>query len=463
MGTSQHHAAFEDLGNVVHTSGTQAYDDKRQIWNAMIDRHPAAIVSCTSVQDVQRAVTWAVSHDMPVSVRGGGHNIAGSAVADGAVMIDLSGMQGVEIDPVSRRAQVQGGATWALVDRAAQQYGLAAVGGIISETGVGGLTLGGGIGWLARRHGLSIDNLICAEVVLADGRVVPAAEQENADLFWAIRGGGGNFGVVTSFTFQLHEIGPDICFGPTVFALEDAACVLSAYAENAQKLTRAACVWANLMTAPGAPFLPEELHGKKVLTLMQFHASGDSVQALEDLRPLYGGAAPVGSAFATRPFVEAQSFLDPFYSFGARNYWRTHNHAAITPDLIETLLDLAPDLPTPESELLICQLGGAIGDVGTEATSFAHRQVPFVSTPGARWQNPSDDERVIHWLKMASDRIAEHAEAGAYANFVAETEGTEAGNYGPNLARLGAIKHRYDPGNVFCANQNIVPVPPGSN
>jgi FAD/FMN-containing dehydrogenase len=451
---------FDVLGNTAHLKGTLAYEDKRQVWNAMIDRHPAVVVTCSSAEQVQNAVRLAADRGLAVSVRGGGHNIAGTAVADEAMMIDLSGLQNVDIDPGARLARVEGGATWAMVDAAAQHHSLAAAGGIVSETGVGGLTLGGGIGWLARQHGLSIDNLLSAEVVLADGRLVVASEDENPDLFWALRGGGGNFGIVTAFSFRLHDIGPNVCFGPTVFALEDAARVLMAYAEMAEDLPREACVWANLMTAPAAPFLPDVWHGRKVLTLMQFHASSTLDDAQADLLPLYGGANPIGSAFDRRLFVEAQSFLDPAYAFGARNYWRTHNHRRLTPGLIETLVDLAPDLPTPDSELLICQLGGAVGDVDEDATAFAHRNVPFVSTPGVRWQNAADDHRVIGWLKMASDRIAEHADAGAYSNFVAETADTATGNYGANLSRLSAIKHRYDPGNRFRVNQNILPVLP---
>ncbi len=448
------------LGPVVHMPESQGFEQKREVWNAMIDRHPAVVVSCETVNQVKQAVTLAAENKVAVSVRGGGHNIAGSAVTYDAVMLDLSSMHAINVDPEARIAKVQGGATWAHVDKATQQFGLAAPGGIVSETGVGGLTLGGGIGWLARRHGLSIDNLIAAQVVVPDGKLVKASSNENTDLFWAIRGGGGNFGVVTEFTFKLHKVGPDVCFGPTFFALKDAQDVLMAYAKNAEDLPRDACVWANLMTAPPVPALPEKWQGQKVLTLMQFHANGDLERALEDVRPLYGGAEPLGSAFAKRPFVDAQSFLDPSYAFGARNYWRTHNHRGITPGLISTLLELAPDLPTPESELLICQIGGAVRDVPADATAFAHRQIPFISTPGVRWHDSAADQRMIAWLRKASGRIAEHSDAGTYSNFVAEMRDTAVLNYGSNRTRLAEIKHQYDPQNIFRVNQNIEPVPP---
>lgn len=448
-----------ELDGIACARNTPAYDRARQVWNATIDRSPLAVVTPANAHDVQRAVRQASASGCAVSVRGGGHNIAGSAVGDGALMIDLSAMTGVRIDPERRVAVVQGGATWSDVDRAAQIHGLSVPGGIVSTTGVGGLTLGGGIGWQSRKHGLSVDTLLSAEVVLASGDKITASPSCHPDLFWALRGGGGNFGVVTEFTFCLHAIGPDVSFGPTFFDLRDAEQVLGAYAQKAGALPRAACVWANLMTAPPVPVLPEKWHGQKVLTLMQFHA-GPIEQARADLEPLYGGVEPLGSAFMTRAFVEAQSFLDPAYEFGARNYWRTHNLRAVTPALISTLVALASDLPSPESELLICQLGGAVRDVPRDATAFAHRDAMFLMTPGVRWQDPRDDRRMMDWLSNASDRIAVHAMPGTYSNFVAEPGDNASENYGRNLERLGKIKHVYDPDNLFRVNQNITPTPP---
>lgn len=437
------------------TAGMPDYDVARQVWNAMIDRRPEAIAPCRAVEEVAAAVDLAKARGLPVSIKGGGHNIAGTAVADAALTIDLAPMRAVVIDPQQRTASVEGGTTWAEFDAAAQRHGLAAPGGVVSSTGVAGLTLGGGFGWLARKHGLAVDNLIAVQIVLASGETVIASAESHPDLFWAIRGGGGNFGVATRFTFRLHSVGPTVLFGPTFFSLHDAGEVLSCYARRAQDLPNDACVWANLTTAPPVPVLPEAIHGTKVLVLMQFHSdTGDGRDALAQL---YGGARALGSGLMPRPFTEAQSFLNPAYEPGARNYWRTHNHAALSPELIKKMLDLAPDLPTPESEILITQLGGAVADIPADATAFPHRQVPFMSTPGVRWHESADDDRVIGWLKTASDRIAEHAEPGGYVNFIAETEGGAQQAYGTNLSRLISIKQRYDPENLFRSNQNIKP------
>lgn len=449
----------DKLEDIAFARGATVFEQSRQVWNAAVDRYPLVVVAAAKTEDVQRAIKQAQTNGLAVSVRGGGHNIAGSAVGDGALMIDLSAMNNVHVDPDQRVAHVQGGATWADLDAAAQAHGYSVPGGIVSSTGVGGLTLGGGIGWQSRKHGLSIDSLMSAEIVLPSGDIVTASPSEHAELFWALRGGGGNFGVVTKFVFRLHATPSDIGFGPTFFALKDAERVLTAYAKEAGDLPREACVWANLTTAPPVPALPEEWRGRKVLTLMQYH-SGPFEKARNDLALLYGEAIPVGDAFAVRPFVEAQGFLDQAYAFGARNYWRTHNHTKLTPALIATLVELAPTLPTPESELLICQLGGAVGDVSPDATAFAHRGAMFLSTPGVRWRDAAEDQQMISWLSDASDRIARHAVPGAYSNFVAETSGTASDNYGGNLERLRAIKRQYDPSNMFRMNQNIAPTPP---
>lgn len=435
--------------------GAVEYDESRDVWNAAIDRRPAYVVRCQEVEDVQAALALASAQGLPVCVRGGGHNIAGSAVAEGAAMLDLTPMDRVTVDPAARTARVGGGATFAKLDAKTQAHGLAVPGGVVSTTGVGGLTLGGGIGWLARRHGLTVDSLVSADVVLADGRCVTASATSHPDLFWGLRGGGGNFGVVSCLEFKLHAVGPETCFGPTFFALEEAETVLAAYAKHAPALSPDACVWANLMTAPPAPVLPDHWHGRKVLTLMQFHA-GAPETAQADLAPLYGGVTPLGSGFAPRPFVEAQSFLDGTYAFGARNYWRSHNHLALTPGMISDLVSLAQDLPTPDSELLICQLGGAVQDTPADATAFAHRDVQFMSTPGVRWTDPDKDLHMIGWLRAASERIAEHAVPGAYVNFIAE-DGSAQKAFAQNLARLREIKGRYDPANMFRSNQNIQP------
>ena len=433
------------------------FDEARKIWNAMIDRKPAAICRCHSTIEVQQVLLTALASGLAVTIKGGGHNIAGTAIADDALMLDLSPMKTIEVDVQNRLALVDGGVTWAEFDAAAQAHGLATPGGVVSSTGVAGLTLGGGFGWLARKYGLAVDNLLFAEVVLANGHIVTASQSEHPDLFWALRGGGGNFGVVTRFGFRLHKIGPDVLFGPTFFALEDAERVLSAYSLVAPQLPREMCVWANLMTAPTTPALPPAMHGTKVLTLMQFVGGNKYSSAATHLEQLYGGATPIGSGLAVRPYLQAQRFLDETYEHGARNYWRAHNHTAISTDLITTLVELASELPTPGSELLINHLGGAVSDVPTTETAFPHRQIPFMCTPGLRWTDPSKDDALIDWLHRSSERISAHSVPGKYVNFITETDNEAAHAYVGNLEKLVTVKRQYDPENVFASNQNIIP------
>lgn len=432
------------------------YDAVRAIWNGMIDRRPAMIARCTGTADVIEAVAFARTHELPVAVRGGGHNVAGSSVCDGGLMIDLSPMRGVHVDPGRRTARVQGGATLGDLDHESQAFGLATPGGVVSTTGIAGLTLGGGFGWLSRKHGLAADNLLSVDVVTADGRLVTASADENADLFWGVRGGGGNFGIVTSFEFRLHEVGPEVLFGPTVYRLEDAADVLRHYADFAANAPRACCVWADLLTAPPLPFLPERDHGTKVLSLMQCYV-GDLRTGEEVLAALRSYGAPIGDAVGPTPYAVAQSMLDPMYAKGARNYWKVHNFTDLPGPAIDVLIEMASILPTAQSDILIAQVGGAITDVAPEATVYPHRGSAFVVTPGARWEDPEDDGRCLEWLKRGSEALAEHASGGAYVNFITEAEGRERDAFGSNYDRLVELKNIYDPGNVFRLNQNIRP------
>lgn len=432
------------------------YDDARSIWNAMIDRRPALVVRCAGVGDVVAAVNFARDQGLEVAVRGGGHNVAGTAVTDGGVMIDLSVMNAVEVDPKSRTARVEGGALLADLDRATQAFGLATPGGVVSTTGVGGLTLGGGFGWLARKHGLTIDNLLAAEVVTASGAVLTASAHEHPDLFWGLRGGAGNFGVVTSFVFQLHEVGPEVLFGPTVYRLEDAHEVLAHYREFALAAPPACCVWADLLTAPPLPFLPEQYHGTKALLLMQCFA-GDLREGERVLAPLRGFGHAIGDAVAPTPYVEAQSRLDAVYPKGARNYWKTHNFSDLTGPVIGGLIEMAAGLPTPQSDILISQVGGAINDVAPEATAYPHRDAEFVLCPGARWTDPADDARCVAWVRDGMDRLAAHSCGGAYVNFITEADGGQRAAFGSNYDRLVELKTGYDPDNLFRHNQNVRP------
>jgi len=445
-----------DLGAAALRPGDPGYDDARGVWNAMIDERPAAIVPCRTAGEAAAAVRAAAGAGAAISVKGGGHNVAGTAVRDGAVTIDLSAMRAVTVDPDRRIARAGGGATLADVDRATQAHGLAVPLGVVSETGIGGLALGGGFGWLSRLHGLAADNLVAADVVLADGSTVRASADTEPDLFWALRGGGGNFGVVTAFEFRLHPVGPEVLFGPTVHRLEDAADALRAYAGFMATAPRACGVWADLATAPPAPFLPEAVHGTPVLILMQAWAGPiDEGEAV--LAPLRRFGTPVGDAVAPRAYVEAQSFLDAAYARGARNYWSAQNHAALGDGLIDDLLGMARTLPTPESDILICGLGGAIDDVAPDATAYPHRGTKFMTTPGARWRDAADDAAMTAWVRDGAARLAAHAEPGAYVNFIAERDGRSTDAYGGNQTRLAALKARYDPKNRFRINQNVAP------
>lgn len=435
--------------------GDTGYEAALQVWNAMVERRPALIVRPAHAADVAVAVRHAQELGLGLAVRGGGHNVAGLGTGDGMV-IDLSLLRSVSIDPNNRLARVGGGALWRNVDHESQCHGLATPGGIISSTGVGGLTLGGGIGWLARRHGLTCDNLIEAEVVCADGQVRSASAHEHPDLFWGLRGGGGNFGVVTAFTFGLHDVGPEVFFGPTFYALDDAAAVLRAYRDFAADAPRDCCVWVDLLAAPPLPFLPEETHGTAVVSVLQMYV-GNAAEGERALAPLHSAAKPLGDGRKRRPYVEAQSLFDEAYAPGKRNYWTSHNVEELTDAAIHDLVQAATTLPTLMSDILLSQLGGAIDDPSPDAAAYPHRGAAFAITPGARWDEPANDSRCIEWARACHGVLARHARGTAYANFIGDPSGAEALGYGEHLARLRQIKRRYDPNNVFRRNQNICP------
>ncbi len=434
----------------------QGYDEARAIWNALIDKRPTVILEAAGVVDVIAAVRFAHASGLPISVRGGGHNVAGTALADEGMMIDLSSMRAIHVDPVQRTARVQGGATLYDLDHETSAFGLATPGGVVSSTGVAGLTLGGGFGWLARLHGLAADNLLAVDLVTAEGELITASEDSHPDLFWGLRGGGGNFGIATSFLFRLHELPDPILFGPTVFRLEDAADVLRHYRAFAEDAPRACCVWADLMTAPSLPFIEARYHGTKVLTLMQCYA-GDSAKGEAVLAPLRDSGQAIGHAVGPMRYADAQQILDQTYEKGLRNYWKSSNFKRLPDVTIDKLVSMAATMPTPETDMLICQLGGAIADVAPDATAFPHRDAGVVVTPGARWQSPADDARCLAWIEEIGASLDEDADGGAYVNFIAEREGRSDVAYGSNLMRLQELKQRYDPMNLFRQNQNIRP------
>ena len=434
-----------------------SYEEARQIWNGMIDRRPALIAACSGPADVMAAVRFASSQGLLTSVRGGGHNIAGSALCEGGLMIDLSRMRAVQVDPAARIARVQGGALLGDVDHECQAHGLAVPTGINSTTGIGGLALGGGYGWLSRAHGHTVDNIIAADIVTADGVMRRASETENPDLFWAIRGGGGNFGAVTCFDFRLHPVGPVVMSGPVVHPLEKAAAVLSAYRDIARALPDEATCWFVLRQAPPLPFLGAEHHGRPVLILVMAYAGplGDGERALA---PLRGIGTPIGDGVGPHPYAGWQAAFDPLLAPGARNYWKSHDYAELGDGLIEMMVDAASRLPTGECEIFTAQLGGAAGRVDPAAMAYAHRATRYTMNIHGRWRSPADDERCRAWVRGLYEKAATGAEGSVYINFVPEPgEVRSKGAFGENEARLRKIKARVDPANLFRANVQVEP------
>ena len=433
------------------------YDEVRAIWNGMIDRRPAVIARCTSADDVVQAVNFARENNLLTSVRGGGHNIAGSAVCDDGLMIDLSPMKEIEIDPDARRATVEPGCTLGDFDAAAQAHGLATPLGINSTTGVAGLTLGGGFGWLSRKYGMTIDNLLSAEVVTADGNRVRASETENEDLFWGLRGGGGNFGIVTKFEYQLHPVGPEVLSGLIVYPFDQAKSVLTQFARFTETMPEELNVWMVTRKAPPLPFLPEEVHGKEVVVLALCYA-GDPAEGERLIEPLREFGTPVGEHIGVQPYAAWQQAFDPLLTPGARNYWKSHNFSQIDEGLIDAIIEYAGELPSPHCEIFIGTIGGETGRVAPEATAYSSRDANYVMNVHGRWESADEDEDCISWAREFFDRSQPFASGGAYINFLTQDESDRIESaYGPTYERLRELKTKYDPTNLFRTNQNIQP------
>ncbi|WP_426197297.1 FAD-binding oxidoreductase [Massilia sp. DWR3-1-1] len=439
------------------TPADAAYDSARQLWNAMIDKRPALIVRCAGAADVLAAVGHARKQGLPLAVRGGGHNIAGSALCDNGLVIDLSAMRAVRIDAARRRAVVEGGATLHDFDHEAQSFGLATPLGINSTTGVAGLTLGGGFGWLSRKYGMTIDNLVAADIVTADGSRLHIDASHEPDLFWAIRGGGGNFGVVSHFEFELHPVGPQVSAGMIVFPLDEARQVLGRYRDMVDTMGDDLSVWGVLRHAPPLPFLPNDWHGKQVLALVLFSLlPADALQdAIAQVRSF---GSPVGEHVGALPYVSWQQAFDPLLAPGERNYWKSHNFDRLADPAIDVIVDYAGKLPGPECEIFLGLLGGAASRPAPTATAYPSRAARWAMNVHTRWQEPAQDSACIGWAREFFARAAPFAASGVYVNFLTADEPdriTEA--YGPNYARLRAIKAQVDPHNLFRSNQNIAP------
>lgn len=441
----------------VAVAGSDDYEQARTVWNAMIDRHPAVVVRCAGAADVMRAIRFARDNDLVLSVRGGGHNIAGNAVCDGGLEIDLSLMKSVRIDPARRIARVEPGATLGDFDREAQAFGLATPLGINSTTGVAGLTLGGGFGWLSRGLGLTIDNLLSADVVTASGELVTASESENADLFWGLRGGGGNFGVVTSFEFKLHPVGPMVLAGLVIHPLDAAPDVLRFKAEFTANAPDELVCWFVLRQAPPLPFLPPEWHGKEILALALCY-NGDLAEGERIARPLREFGHPIADIVQPMPYTAWQTVLDPLLTPGARNYWKSHDFAGLSDGLVQVLVDHARRIPDPQTEIACAQLGGAVSRVPRAATAYNHRDGQYVMNVHGRWADPAKDEACIGWARSLWQAAAPFATGSVYVNFLTQEEGSRVRDaYGENYERLVQLKNKYDPKNVFGVNQNIKP------
>ncbi|PZQ47536.1 MAG: FAD-linked oxidase [Rhodovulum sulfidophilum] len=454
-------AAIADLrravAGAVALPGEPGYDEARTLWNAMVDRRPALVVRAASAEDVVAALAFARAHDLLLGVRSGGHQIAGLAVADGAMLLDLSPLRAVTVDAGRRVARVEPGATLGEIDAATQAHGLALPTGINSTTGIAGLTLGGGFGWISRRYGLTIDNLRAAELVTADGARLRASAEENPDLFWAIRGGGGNFGVVTAFEFDLHPVGPEVTAGLIVHPFD--AGLLRDFDRLARAAPDGLTIWTVMRQAPPLPFLPEDWHGRAVLVLavcyIEPSPEGDAV-----LAELRGLGAPIADVVGPTPFTGWQAAFDPLLTPGARNYWKSHDVGAISDGMIAAIDQAIRALPGPQCEIFFGTVGGAANRVAPEATAFPQRAAHYAMNVHTRWDDPAEDAACVAWARALYEAAAPHALGSVYVNFIPDDEAGRLGEaYGGNLERLARIKARYDPENRFRLNHNIAPAP----
>jgi len=432
------------------------YDTARAVRNAMIDRRPIVVVQAANAGDVLTAVRFAADNSLTVAVRGGAHSVPGFGTAEGAVVVDLSAMRGVRVDPDSRTARVEGGATWGDLNAATYPFGLATTGGIISTTGVGGLTLGGGIGYLARGLGLSLDNLVAADVVTADGTFHLASEKDDADLFWAIRGGGGNFGVVTSFEFRLSPV-KDVYGGPIFFELDRAGDLFRLYRELIADAPEQLGGFPAYQIAPPLPFIPEERHGT---TLALFVAcwAGDLDKGEQVLKPLRDLAPSVAEMVGPMPYPALNSAFDDLYPADLRHYWKASFATELTDEAIEAHVEHGAKVPAMTSTMHIYPINGACHRVESDATAFAYRDASFATVIAGMWPDAADDEQNTAWVRSYYDAIAPHSEEGGYINFMAgDDQGRIRANYRGNYDRLQQVKGRYDPDNMFRHNQNIAP------
>jgi FAD/FMN-containing dehydrogenase len=458
MATKTVDALRTALTGPVWTPDDSGYDDVRLVHNGLIDRYPAAVAQCRSAGDVQAVIRTAQESGRELAVRGGAHSVAGFGTGDDVIVCDLSGMEQVVVDADSWRARVGGGANWHQFNDATGQVGLATTGGVISTTGVGGLTLGGGIGYLARQYGLSCDNLVSAQVVLADGRVVTASEREHPDLFWALRGGGGNFGVVTEFTFTLHPV-DQVLGGLMLFELDDAENVLRYFDDFIADAPREYGGYPALHVAPPLPFVPADRVGDTFVAVVScWNGPVDSgARVLDGIRDV---AAPAAEHIEPMPYPQINSLFDEMLPRGIRAYWKTVNLDRLTDGALHAHLEHGPRLPAMTSTIHLYTVNGAVHDVPSDATAFPDRDAVYSANIAGMWPDEADDETSVAWVKDYHAALVPHARSGGYVNFSsADDQSRAAASYGNNLVRLQQVKRHYDPDNLFHLNQNVAPAP----
>ena len=441
------------------TKDDKDYDEVRLIWNGMINKRPALIARCKNSKDVSLAVKFARNHNLLTSVRGGGHNVAGNAVCESGLMIDLSLMNNVSVDQKKMTAIVGPGCTLGNADTETQKYGMVIPAGIVTSTGVAGLTLGGGFGWLSRKWGLTCDHLISTEVVTAEGDIIKVSEEENRDLFWGLKGGGGNFGIVTSFEFSLRELGPEITGGLIIYKLEDAEKVISFYNEYISTAPREVTTVLVYRYCPPAPFVKEEFHGKPIFAIGALYA-GKADKGLDVLKPIKHFGSPIGDGIVPKPFVTHQAMLDAGQPKGASYYWKSEYLKQIPQSLSEKFVEQTINMSSNTSIIAAFQLGGAITDIGEDETAYSFRDAEHVININTQWQNNSESEKHIGWARKTQQLTAPYSMGSGYINFASadETQERVAATYGQKkYEKLVNLKRKYDPSNFFRLNQNIIP------
>jgi FAD/FMN-containing dehydrogenase len=439
--------------------GEDGYEDARGIWNGLIDRRPALIVQCSGAADVVDAVNFAREHDLVLSIKGGAHNVAGNAVNDGGLVIDLSHMRGVHVDPATGRARAEGGATWGEVDRETQLFGLAVPGGVVSTTGIAGLTLHGGVGHLRRKFGLSIDSLLSVDIVTADGQLRRASATENEDLFWAVRGAGSNFGVVTSFEFQAHPVGPMVMVAAVFYPLDEVKRLLPAWRDAVSAVPDEVSTIALCWSVPAHEPFPPELHGTPVFVVAAVYSGSveDGERVVQPLREL---GEPLIDLSGPWPWLGLQSGFDALFPKGELRYWKSSALSELSDAAIDDIADFAVRRPTPITDVVVWHHGGAMSRVGERDTAYAGRDAPFLVTAEASWTDPAQTDEAIAWARGLVDAMARHSTGGLYLNFPGLGEDQDAlvrAGYGANYERLTELKALYDPSNLFRMNLNIPP------